>query len=289
MPQSMAINDLARLLTQYPRTIRGKAVGSDEFIAEAVKIGVLVPAGTVERVLCDHCDEQHLADIVTTDEGQGWYCPADGFVNADPPRIAAYRVSVEAFVDALAGCVDRQRRWAKPRGAPVIWSIGHAAISGLQIAVYFALDAGVPAVLNQLRSIVGDEPRVDCIAVLTNDSRELRQLTLPRVGSVVRLSDCVELSSAGQIVLNREWLGRIVIRDELLPRIRPGRSNDKEQMALNLIREMDANREIRRLKSARERQRVLERAAKLRHGKSTTLSRKPCDRAWAEYIREISR
>ena len=168
MPRSTTINDLARLLTRQPRTVRGRALGSDEFIVEAVDIGVLVPAGTVERVLCDHCDEQHLADIVTAGDCQGWYCPADGFVKAEPEDIAAYSIRVEAFVDGLAGCMDRLRRWAKPRGAPIIWSIGYVAISNVQIAIYLALDAGAPVVFNQIRSIIADEPRADCIAAINS-------------------------------------------------------------------------------------------------------------------------
>ena len=96
MPQTMTVEDLSRALSLTGRRVRGNAVGSEKLVAELVDLGVLVPAGTIERVICDRCEGLHFADIEGEVDCPGWYCPADGFVKAEPATLAAYSVRVEA-------------------------------------------------------------------------------------------------------------------------------------------------------------------------------------------------
>ncbi len=282
MPREMTINDLGRLLSLYPRTIRGTAVGSEALIADAVGYGVLIPAGTVERVLCDRCDEQHLADIENVAGGQGWYCPADGFVQATPAEIAAYSVSVDAFVDHLAGAMDRPRRWARPRGAPILWSIGSMSTSGLRIATYYASNAGDPQVVTEVLRTLTSEPRVDCIVVLTNDTRDLGGLPLPRAGRLVSIVDVLRLGEHG-IELLTEDIGRHVIPDHMLRPRKPGRPNKAEKMAAELILELGGADKLGGL-GQNERHRVLKAAAQRNFGPATTLSKEACNAAWEAYL-----
>ncbi len=282
MPLEMTIDDLDRLLALYPRTIRGKAVGSDAVLADAVRFGVLVPAGTVERVFCDQCDEQHFADIESVAGSQGWYCPTDGFVQASPADIAAYSVSVNAFVDHLAKAMDRPRRWAKPRGTPILWSIGSMSISGLRVGTYYASNAGDPHVFTQVLRLLSSEPRADSIAVLTNDSRDLSGLTLPTVGRLVSIVEVVTIGECG-IKLQTEEIGRHVIPDNLIRRRKAGRPNDAEKLAAELILELGGADELGGL-GQNERHRVLKAAAQRRLGPKTTLGKEACKKAWEAHL-----
>lgn len=282
MPLEMTVDDLGRLLALYPRTIRGKAVGSDAMIADAVGFGVLVPVGTVERVVCDRCDEQHFAEIESVAGSQGWYCPADSFVRASPAEIAAYSVSVDAFVGHLAGAMDRPRRWARPQGAPILWSIGSMSISGLRVGTYYASNAGNPHVLTQVMRMLESEPRVDIIAVLTNDTRDLGGLILPRGGRLVSIVDVMKIGGHG-IELQPEELGRHVIPDTLLRPRKAGRPNDAEKLAAEPILELGGADELGGL-SQNERHHVLKAAAQRRLGPKTTLGKEACNKAWEAHL-----
>jgi hypothetical protein len=185
MPGTLTIEDLVSVLSLHPSRIRGAAIGSEATVAEIVFLGVLVPAGVVTHRLCDRCERQHFAEIVNSPDGQGWYCPADGFVVAEPADIAAYTVRVDAFVSLLAGFMDRQRRWAKPSAAPMLWSVGSFAVSGLQIATYFAVNTGTPDIFGEILPVLDSEPRVDGVAVLTNHSGDLSRLIFPQPGRIV--------------------------------------------------------------------------------------------------------
>lgn len=278
----MTIDDLRRLLSLYPRTIRGKAIGSDAFIDDAVGLGVLVPAGTVERLLCDRCGEQHLADIESVAGSQGWYCRADGFINATHADIAAYSVKVGPFVDKLAGAMDRPRKWARPRGAPLLWSIGSITISGVRIGTYYASDAGDAHVFADIQRILASEPRMDCMAVLTNDTRDLSGLILPRPGRLVSIAEVLRICGQG-IELLPEEISRRVIPDHMLRPRKPGRPNKAEKMAAELILELGGADKLGGL-DQNERHRVLKAAAQRRFGPETTLGKEACNAAWEAYL-----
>ena len=279
----MTIEDLARVLSLSGRRVRGNAVGSEKLIAEFVDLGVLVPAGTIERVFCDRCDEQHFADIESEADNQGWYCPADGFVKAEPAALAAYTVRVDAFVDHLAGAMDRRRRWAKPRGAPILWSIGSMTVSDQLIAMYFASNAGTPRIFNEILPILSGEPRVDCIAVLTEDTRDLSGLILPRVGKLLSIVDGITIGEKCKINLNREWIGRHVVPEHLLRLPKAGRRNTAEQLAARLILELDGDGKLQAM-GQNERHRTLQATAKREFGPAKSLSKEPCNKAWNAYL-----
>ena len=283
MPPTMTVENLSRALSLSGRRVRGNAFGSEKLVAELVDLGVLVPAGTIERVICDRCEEQHFADIVGEVDCQGWYCPADGFVKAEPATLAAYSVRVDAFVHDLARAMDRTRRWAKPRGAPILWSIGSMTISDQLIAVYFAANAGAPHIFNEILPILSGEPRVDCIAVLTNDTRDLNGLILPRVGRLLSIVDGITIGEKCEINLNREWIGRQVIPEHLVRRPKAGRRNTAEQLAARLILELDGDGKLQAM-GQNERHRTLEAAAKRAFGPTKSLSKEPCTKAWNAYL-----
>lgn len=283
MLRTLTIEDLASVLSVHPRTIYGAAVGSEATIADLVQFGVLAPAGVVTHRLCDRCDRQHLAEIESSPDGQGWYCPADGFVVAEAADIAAYKVRVDAFVFLLARCVDRPRRWAKPRAAPIVWSIGSFAYANLQVAIYFAVNISTLDVLNDLMPFLDGDPRTDGFVVLTSDNADLSRLILPRTGRIVSMLDCLSITTTGQLEMRREWLARHVLPEHLLRRSKAGRRNTAEKLAAELIVELDQDGQLRAL-SGSERHRVLQAASQRKHGPLTTLSKTPCNKAWAAYI-----
>ena len=279
----MTVEDLSRVLSLSGRRVPGNAIGSERLVAELVDLGVLVPAGTIEQVICDRCEVQHFADIEGEVDCPGWYCPADGFVKAEPATLAAYNVRVDAFVNHLARAIDRPRRWSKPRGAPILWSIGSITISDQLIAVYFASNAGAPHTFNEIVPILRGEPRVDCIAVLTNDTRDLSGLILPRVGRLLSIVDGITIGEKCEINLNREWIGRHVVPEHLLRLPKAGRRNTAEQLAAGLILELDGDGKLQAM-GQNERHRTLKAAAKRTLGPTKSLSKEPCNKAWAAYL-----
>ena len=279
----MTVEDLSRVLSLSGRRVRGNAVGSEKLVAELVDLGVLVPAGTIERAICDRCEGLHFADIESGVDCQGWYCPADGFVKAEPATLTAYSVRVDAFVDHLARAMDRTRRWSKPRGAPILWSIGSITISDQLIAVYFASSAGAPHTFNEILTLLSGEPRVDCIAVLTEDTGDLSALILPRVGRLLSIVDGITIGEKCEINLNREWIGRHVVPQHLLRLPKPGRRNTAEQLAARLILELEGDGKLQAM-GQNERHRTLEAAAKREFGPTKSLSKGPCNKAWNAYL-----
>lgn len=283
MGATLEIDDLIKVLCLYPRKVRGSALGPAMKVAQYSELGIIVPAGTVSAVLCNRCDQQHLAEITTGLEGQGWFCPADGFVEAKPEEVAAFIVRPERLVQLLADQMDTQRRWAKPRDAPYVWSLGSFHFRELRVGVYFMLNAGELERFNEACLSLMGEPRCDGMAVITNDLRDVSQLILPHAGRVVSLADSIIVSDDGQIVLRREWLAQRVLPEQLMGRSKPGRPNEKQQLAADLIRELDRDGGLRRL-GQNERHRILLQTARERFGKDTTLSKAPCDKAWEKHV-----
>lgn len=280
MVRMMKTDDLSSVLSLYPRTVRGAAIGSSKLISELVDLGVLVPAGVVAHRLCDRCELQHFAEIVSSTEGQGWHCPVDGFIVPELADIAAYSVRIDAFASALAGLMDRRRFWAKPNGAPILWSVGSLTIGNLQIATYFAPGFGSPRSFGEIVAILSNEPRSDCIAILTNDTQDFGGLALPCPGKVVPLADCLTIGEDGHITLNREWLARLVVPEHLVRASKKaGRPNKAEQLAAALIGEQDRDGALEKL-GQNERHRALQAAARSKHGPRTTLSKVACNKAW---------
>lgn len=241
----MEIERLCKVLAQGPREVHGSSIGTSNDIATLVQLGVLKPAGTIRSLVCSRCEEQHFADVVSTDERVGWYCPADGFVVATPDEIAAYAITLAPFLDLLSGQTDGKRRWARPKGAPILWSLGSHVFHGdLRIAVYYAHNAANTATLNSVLTILKTVERPDALAVLTSDTSDLSEVKLPYVGRIVALTDCVHISENGNLTLDLDWLARRVLPPEKLEPPKPGRPRSKRKLADDAIETLVAKEQF---------------------------------------------
>lgn len=263
--------------------LNASAFGRPEQIARLLSVGLITRAGAVTSVGCSECLEAHEVEM---NDGQlGWMCDAVGWVDAAAGEVDAVCVKPERFVELLRDQIDVPRHWTKPRNAPLLWSIGSYTFQDCQVGVYFMLGRVDLEQFSEARQFLRQEPRSDGLAVLTSDRRDLSQLALPRHGGIISITECVELGSDGRLTLDRRWLAERVLPERLLRPAQPGRPNRAEQMAAELIRELDRDGALRGL-SESKRHRALLDAAKARHGKETTLSKPPCDKAWAAYLAE---
>lgn len=271
------------MLDHGSEPLNSSAFGRPEDIAQLLNLGLIARAGTVISVACPECSGTH--EVEMTGGQAGWMCDAVGWVDAAADEVEAVRAKTEQFVELLRNQADVPRHWSKPRESPLLWSIGSYLFQECRVGVYLMLGAVDLEQFSDAREFLKHEPRSEGVAVLTNDRRDLSQLALPRHGRIVPLIDCVELGTDGRLVLDRRWLAERVLPEHLLRPAQPGRPNSAERMAAELIRELDRDGALSKL-SATKRSRVLLDAAKARNGDETTLSKLPCDKAWAAYLAE---
>jgi hypothetical protein len=265
--------------------LKASAFGRPKEIALLLTVGLIARAGAVISVVCPECSGTH--EVEMNDGQTGWMCDAVGWVDAAADEVEAVCVKPEKFVELLRDQADVPRHWAKPRKAPLLWSIGSYLFQDCRVGVYFMLGAVDLEQFSEAREFLKQEPRSDGVAVLTNDRRDLSQLALPCNGRIIPITDCIELGTDGRIALDRRWIAERVLPEHLLRPAQPGRPNRAERMAAELIRELDCDGALGDL-STNKRHRVLLDAAKARNGEETTLSKLPCDKAWAAYLAENS-
>ena len=280
---------LEAILAYGGRTIHGAAIASPEDLTPFVNIGILVPTGHVTEVLCGECDDFHQARIMRTGQGLMAVCDRTGIEVEPEGDLTAFRVQTDALIELLAEKMDLQRRWAKPRATPILWSIGSFGFRNCEIGVYY-MQGG--ADLERFNDTVGwlrSEPRNEAVALLTSDKRNLNQLLLPWPGRLVPLADCLCADKRDHLTLDRERLARHVLPKELLTPPRGGRQASKYQLAAELILALDEHGALQKIGSARARHRALLSAAQAREGNDVTLSREPCDKAWGAYVATLVR
>jgi hypothetical protein len=278
---------LETILAYGGQTIHGAAIASQEDLKPFINLGILVATGHVTEVLCGECDAFHQARIIGTGQGLVAICDRTGFEVETHGELVAFRVQTDALIDILAEGLDIQRRWAKPRANPIIWSVGSFCFRNCEIGVYYMQGAADLERFNDTMAWLRSEPRKEAVAVLTSDKRNLSQLALPRPGHFVRLADCLRAGKHDSPTLDRELLARYVLPSDLLAPPRPGRQARKLELAAQLILFLDESGALQKMGSARARHRALLSAAKAREGNHVTLSREPCDRAWAAYMAQV--
>lgn len=261
--------------------LRGAVFGQTAALDGLVASGIVVPAGHVEVVVCNECIGTH--DVETLDGSIGWMCEQTGWIDAEFRELAAYEVNTARFVELLAECMDTRAGITKPQGGLIVWRVGSFRYQDHRVAVYFAVEAAAPERFNDVHGWLKGEPGADGVALLTNDGRDVSRLSLPQYGSILQTDNCVEICSNGQLTLDREWLARRVLPENLLGPKRRGRPNSAECLAAELIRELDHDGSMRTM-GVNERHRALNSAAKKKYGDETTLSKPPCNRAWDAYI-----
>lgn len=275
------IEVLAALLEHCHEPVRGNAFGSPTVLRTFASARLVTQNGHVAVVGCPECSGLH--EVETIDGSLGWICDAAGWIEAPAEDVAALTINVDRFVEMLGNQVDKPRRWAKPCDNPILWSLGSFTFGDHRVLVYFLLGPANLDRITEAQLLLRYEPFTDGIAVLTSDRCDLA-LSLPRSGRIVPMVECVEIDSDGNLALNREWLARRVLPEQLLHPAKRGRPNDAERMAAELIHELDQKRDLGKL-GQNARHRELQAAAKARYGPSTTLSKEPCNNAWSTYIR----
>lgn len=266
-------------------TIHGAAFAPSESLKSLADLGVLVPTGYLAEVACDECDEHHMASIIATGAGKRAVCLRSGLEFIPEGDLTVYGVRAAPLVGMLAESLDRQRRWAQPRVAPFLWSLGSFGHLNFQVGVYFLLQAGDVEHVNDAIGWLAREPRYDAVAVLTNERRDLSNLALPCDGRVVRLLDYICTNDRSRWELDRTRLAERVIPQRLLRLNVRGRPKSAYALAARLIPEVDRDGTLQTLTSKRARHRVVLAAARARHGDKTKLSREPCEQAFQDYLR----
>ncbi|MEM7776351.1 MAG: hypothetical protein AAF732_12150 [Pseudomonadota bacterium] len=278
-----AIELLSNMLTSRSVRLRECAFKSKEAILALRAAKVIVSSGQVETVFCPECSSIH--DVEVLGRHTGWMCEQAGWTVATPEDISAIEVKADRLCELLADAMDVERSWSKPRGKPIIWSIGRFDYQGLTAGTYFMADASDLENFSIARSLLAQEPRTDGMALLTADRSDLSQLRLPYAGRIVPMQECVEITDSGKLEIDREWLARRVLPEELLRRKGPGRPNSAQKLAEELIPTLDRNGELRPLSQGKRHEALLA-EAKRKYGEKTTLSKEPCNIAWAKYVSE---
>ena len=129
---------LATLLAAGDGRVAARAYGGLQAASVAVLIagGLLVSDGVLDTVICDACNEPHLAEVTfdTSRDCRGWHCPEAGFVKATPEEIAALAFSTgrvaAALADAFAVAFGRGRGRPRQLEETAAWFIGTWPISG---------------------------------------------------------------------------------------------------------------------------------------------------------------
>ncbi len=284
----MTSTDLASILEElldYAGTcVSDAAFGSLEDLKPIVELGVLLPVGRRDEVACEVCDEPHMASVIAVDGELRAVCyrSAIEFTLEKTPTILEVRV--EPLLDCIARQLDRRTRRAQPPGTPFLWSLGSLEHLGLRVGIYFLLNAGDLERAGHAIEWLKKEPRVDAVAILTNDRRDLSALPLPWNGRILRLSECVTLDRCTGLALLKAPIAERTIPQQLLSSRGRGRPNSAYELAASLIPDVDQDGALRRAKGVRGRHRMVLEAARKKHGPTVTLSKEPCERAFQAYL-----
>ena len=228
----------AMLVVRAP-VIRGAAFAPRAELAPLVASGTLAVAGHVESILCSDCGAQHEVEHI---QGRlGWFCEEAGFVSPELDEVAAFEVRRERIALLIAGNLSKGRVTTWPSEHPILWSLGSFDFRNFGIAVHF-----VPNIGNlETFSAVNDylqlrQPRMDGIAVLTNDYRDLSALRLTQGSRIVRLADAFHIHCDGRTTVDLAGLAQLALPADKLRTPSRGRPAEQRNRLLPIIERLHA-------------------------------------------------
>lgn len=205
-----SVDLLCEMVAVRTPVIRGAAFAPRAALAPLIASGILVPAGHVQSMLCSDCGAQH--DVVPIQERLGWLCEEAGFVPVERDEVAAFEFRCERIAVRITGHLSKGRVTAWPSEHPILWSLGSFAFRAFGIAVLFAPNISNLEIFDAVNEYLQlRQPRMDGIAVLTNDRRDLSGLNLTRGGRIVPLADVFDMLNDGRTTVDLNGLAQRVL------------------------------------------------------------------------------
>ena len=239
-------------------------------MAPLVASGILVAAGHVESILCADCGAQHDVELI---QGRlGWMCDEAGVVPAERDEVTAFEVRPECIAARIASHLSRGRVITWPSEHPILWSLGSFDFRGYGIGVCFAPDIGNLETFNVVNDYLQlRQPRMDGIAVLTNDDRDLSRLSLAQGSRIVRLRSVFDIHDDARTTLDLDAIAEWALpADKLRPPSR-GRPAVQRDRLMPIIERLHASVEWGGL-SERGQIRRIKAEYLAQHGKDATVS-----------------
>ena len=224
-----SVDLLCAMLRVRTPVIRGGAFASRTALAPLVASGILVAAGHVDSILCADCGAQHDVELI---QGRlGWICDEAGVVPAERDEVTAFEVRPECIAARIASHLSRGRVITWPSEHPILWSLGSFDFQGYGIGVCFAPDIGNLETSNVVNDYLQlRQPRMDGMAVITNDDRGLGRLSLAQGRRIVRLGSVFDIHDDGRTNLDLDAIAEWALpADKLRPpsRGRPAVQRDR--------------------------------------------------------------
>jgi hypothetical protein len=263
-----SVDLLCAMLAVRTLVVRGAAFAPRAALAPLLASGTLVAAGHVESILCSDCGAQH--DVRPTQERLGWLCEDAGFVPAEPDEVAAFEVRRERIAARISDHLSKGRVTTWPSEHPILWSLGSFNFRQFGIAVHFAPNIGNLETFDAVNDYLQlRQPRMDGIAVLTNDQRNLGGLKL---GSrIVRLADVFDIRLDGRTTVDLVAIAKWALPADKLRSPTRGRPAAQRDRLMPIIERLHATVDWARL-SERGQVRRIKTEYLAAHGRDATVS-----------------
>jgi hypothetical protein len=232
-----SVDLLCEMIAVRTPVIRGAAFAPRAALAPLIASGILVPAGHVQSMLCSDCGAQH--DVELIQERLGWLCEEAGFVPVERDEVAAFEIRCERIAVRIGGHLSKGRVTAWPTEHPILWSLGSFAFREFSIAVHFAPNIGNLVIFDTVNDYLQlRQSRMDGIAVLTNDHRNLSGLSLTRGSRIVRLTDVFDMLNDGQTTVDLKSLAQWALPADKLQVPSRGRPSVQRDRLMPIIERM---------------------------------------------------
>jgi len=236
-----AIQLLCDLLAAGPGPFRAEAVGDPLTIARLQASDVLVETGSSPTAWCTECDGGHLAAVIRDEEGrQGWVCPQNGFVEAEPKQLRQLSLDTDRLVRGLSTiCGARTAR--QPAAPDGIRIIGTCTSEGPRTGLLLASRLDEAAAIEPLRELVRRLPLADITLVLVADQALSVPISANPLIASWPLADLLTIDETDGIALDPDRLADAA--RHLLPKppkARPGRPSgiDATRSAVEKLRSL---------------------------------------------------
>jgi hypothetical protein len=238
MPMN-SVDLLCAMLAVRAPVIRGAAFAPRAALAPLVASGTLVAAGHVQSILCLDCGAQH--DVEPIQGRLGWLCEEAGFVPTGPDEVEAFEVRRARISQQITGHLSKGRVTTWPPEHPILWSLGSFDFRGFGIAVHFAPNVGRLEIFDAVNAYLRLRlPRMDGVAVLTNDYRDLSALSLAKGSRIVRLADAFVIHDDGRTTVDLEGLAQWALPSEKLRAPSRGRPAAQRDRLMPIIERLHA-------------------------------------------------
>jgi hypothetical protein len=164
-------------------------------------------------------------------------------VPAQTHEIEAFEVRRARVAERISNHLSKRRVTFWPQENPILWSLGSFEFRGFGVAVHFVPNIGNLEIFGAANDYLRRRPRMDGIAVLTNDCRDLNSLSMAQGSRIIRLADVFDIRSDGGTSLDMERLAQCALpATELRPPSR-GRPAVQRERLMPIIDRLQATKE----------------------------------------------